>query len=89
MAIRESTPALESADNAREISRKIAEAVEQLMTAQVTLAEAVALVEKNEKDPEFIMGSLESVVGTLELATRAARREGQDWVGYANARNRK
>jgi hypothetical protein len=88
MTANDSTPVLDSAENAREVALKIAEAVNLLGTVRNTIAEAVALVEKNESDPEFIMGNLQNVLGTLEIATRAARREGEDWAGYANARNR-
>lgn len=88
MASNDSTPVLESAENAREIALKIAEAVNLIGTARNAIAEAVALVEKNENDPEFIIGNLQNVVGTLEIASRAARREGEDWTGYANARRR-
>lgn len=88
MAVNDSTPILGHAENAREIASKIADAVNLLGTAQAALAEAVALVKNNENDPEFIMGNLQNVVGTLEIATRAARREGEDWVGYSTARNR-
>lgn len=88
MAANDSTPVLESAENAREIALKLAEAVNLLGTARNAIAEAVALVEKNENDPEFIMGNLQNVLGTLEIATRATHREGADWTGYANARKR-
>jgi hypothetical protein len=88
MAANDSTPILGPADNAHAIASNIAEAVNLLANAQAALAQAVALVEKNENDPEFIMGNLQNVVGTLEIATRAARREGEDWTGYANARRR-
>jgi precorrin isomerase len=88
MTANDSTPILAPAENAREIASKIADAVNLLEIAQTALAEAVALIEKNENDPEFIMGNLQNVVGTLEIATRAARREGEDWIGYSNARNR-
>lgn len=76
-------------ENAREIASKVAEAVNLMVTAQAALAEAVALIEKNENDPEFKMGNLQNVVGTLEIATRAARRDAEDWTGYANARSRR
>lgn len=76
-------------ENARAIASKIAEAVELMLTAQVALTEAASLVEQNENDPEFKMGSLRNVAGTLEIATRAARRDGEDWTGYANARARR
>jgi hypothetical protein len=88
MAANDSIPVLDSGDNAHAVALNIAEAVNLLANAQIALAQAVALVKKNENDPEFIMGNLQNVVGTLEIATRAARREGEDWTGYANARLR-
>ena len=89
MAVNDSTPVLESAENAQEIALKIAEAIDLMATARNALSKAVALVKKNEKDPDFIMGNLQNVLGALELAHLASHREGGDWAGYAAARNRK
>jgi hypothetical protein len=88
MAANDSTPVLDHVENSREIAYKVNAAVKLMAKAQAALTEAAALVEKNENEPEFVMGNLQNIVGTLEIATRAARREEEDWSGYFAARTR-
>lgn len=75
--------------NARFNAAKIEAALIALNKAAKDLSETVANIEATEDEPEFVMGNLKNVVGTIEMAARAARDDGQAWKGYADARARR
>lgn len=86
MATTETAVAKSTAQNARNIDRKLKSASGNLQKAMEDLRDVILLMESGEKQPEYMTPEIRDLMGAVKVTKRGVLHTQMPWNGYAEAR---